>query len=128
MPLDNAREAAHILTLTNRSFTGRQKTVVFVYQTGSSYSYVATQVIFRSMQMIDPQIPDKGGGKPTAQADMLMIAPLGTNFTGLVVVADTTTATAAGVAAAKKYEVIEALTLGMVPGGSHIRATLRRLR
>jgi len=57
-----------------------------------------------------------------------MIAPLGTNFSGLVLVADTTTATAVGIAAAKKYEVIEALTLGMPPTGSHIRAMLRRLR
>ena len=127
MPLD-ARKAAHIQAMTNRSFVGRQKTVVFVYQTGGSYSYVATQAIFRPMQVIDPQIPNKSGGRPAMQADMLMIAPLGTNFSGLVVVADTTTATAVGVAAAKKYEVIEALTLGMVPGGSHIRATLRRLR
>jgi hypothetical protein len=128
MPLDNARKTAHILALTNRSFVGRQKTVVFVYQASGTYSYMATQVIFRPMQIIDPQIPDKSGGKPTLQADMVMIAPLGTNFSGLVVVADTTTATAAGVVAAKKYEVIEALTLGMVPGGSHIRAMLRRLR
>jgi hypothetical protein len=128
MPLDNARKSAHILALTNRTFAGRQKTVVFAYLTSGSYSYVATQVIFRPAQVIDPQIPDKRGSRPNTSADICMIAPLGTNFTGLVLVADTTTATSAGVAAAKKYEVIEALTLGMSPSGSHIRAMLRRLR
>ena len=86
------------------------------------------QVIFRPMQIIDPQIPDKSGAKPTVQADVILIAPLGTNFSGLAFIADTSTTTAVAVAAAKKYEVIEALPLGMVPGGSHIRAILRRLR
>ena len=57
-----------------------------------------------------------------------MIAPLGTSFTGLVFVADTTTASAAAVQAAPKYEVIEALAVGIVPTGTHIRALLRRLR
>ena len=128
MPLDNPRKAAHILTLTNNSFSGRQKTVIFVYLSSSTYSYAALQVIFRPVQIIDPQIPDKSGAKPTIQADVILIAPLGTNFSGLAFVADTSTTTAAAVAAAKKYEVIEALPLGMVPGGSHVRALLRRLR
>jgi hypothetical protein len=128
MPLDNSRKSAHILSLTNRSFTGRQKTVVFVYLASGSYTYTAIQVIFRPLQIIDPQIPDKSGAKPTVQADVILIAPLGTSFSGLALIADTSTASAVGVAAAQKYEVIESLPLGMVPGGSHIRAILRRLR
>jgi len=58
----------------------------------------------------------------------LMIAPPGTSFTGVVYIADTTTATSSAVAAAPKYEIIEALPVGIIPGGSHIRALLRRLR
>ncbi|MEO8955545.1 MAG: hypothetical protein ABI465_13375, partial [Ktedonobacteraceae bacterium] len=77
---------------------------------------------------LDPQIEDASGHAPVTNADMLMVAPLGTSFTGVVYVADTTTATTGAVATALKYEVIEALPVGIVPGGSHIRVLLRRLR
>jgi hypothetical protein len=85
-------------------------------------------VIFRPQQVIDPQILATSGGKPVPQFDMMVIAPLGTNFTGVVYIADTATATSGAVAAAQKYEVIEVLPVGMAPGGSHMRALLRRLR
>ncbi len=127
MPLD-ARKAAHIQTQILASFANRQKTVVFVYLNAGVYSYVATSVIMRPQNIIDPQIPDQIGAPPRPQADMLMVAPLGTNFTGVVYVADTITATAMAVAAAQKYEVIEAVPIGIVPGGTHVRAWLRRLR
>jgi hypothetical protein len=127
MPLD-ARKAAHILSAVNKMLSGRQKMVVFVYQSGSSYSYSAISVIFRPQKIIDPQIPSENGKPPTLERDLIMIAPLGTSFTGLVFVADTTTASAAAVQAAPKYEVIEALTVGIIPTGTHVRALLRRLR
>lgn len=128
MPLDTAQKIAHVLTVTNRSFQGRKRTVVFVYESAGSYTYTATSVIMRPESLIDPTIFDATGGQPSLIGDMLMIAPLGTNFVGVVFVADTTTATSGAVAAAPKYEVIEALPVGIVPGGSHIRAILRRLR
>jgi hypothetical protein len=127
MPLDT-RKAAHILSTINKTFSNRQKAVTFVYQSGGSYTYTAVSVIFRPQKVIDPQIPDMSGAQPKLESDMIMIAPLGTSFTGLVFVADTTTATAPAVQAAAKYEVIEALTVGMLPGGTHIRALLRRMR
>jgi hypothetical protein len=127
MPLD-ARKTAHILSAVNKTLSGRQKTVVFVYQSGGSYSYSAISVIFRSEKIIDPQIPNTSGAPPTLERDLIMIAPRGTSFTGLVFVADTTTASTAAVQAAPKYEVIEALTVGIVPTGTHVRALLRRLR
>jgi hypothetical protein len=127
MPLDS-RKSTHIFTVTNRSYNSRQKTVVFVYLTSGSYTYIPISVVMRPHNIIDPEIPDIAGGPPKIPADMVMVAPIGTNFTGVVMVADTTTATASGVAAAKKYQIIEALTVGMVPTGTHIRALLRRLR
>lgn len=127
MPLD-ARKSAHIASVINKTFQSRQKIVVFVFQSGGSYTYSAMNVIFRPQKLIDPQILDAGGAPPRLESDMIMIAPLGTSFSGLVFVADTATATAAAVQAAAKYEVIEALTAGIVPGGTHIRALLRRLR
>lgn len=127
MPIDS-RKAAHLQALVNKSFIGRQKTVVFCYQAAGVYSYTAISVIFRPQNIIDPQIPDQAGAPPRLYFDMLCIAPLGTNFTGVVFIADTTTATAAAVQAAAKYEVISVLPQGILPGGTHVQAKLRRLR
>ncbi len=127
MPLD-ARKTQHILNVVPKTFAGRQRTVVFVTLASGVYSYTAVQVIMRPEEIIDPQVYDASGQPPQRNADMLLIAPLGTSFTGVVYIADTTTTTSSAVAAAPKYEVIEALPVGIVPGGSHIRALLRRLR
>jgi hypothetical protein len=124
----DARKTSHIKSTINKTFSGREKTVVFVYQSGGSYTYSPISVIFRPQKVIDPQIPAMSGSPPRLESDMIMIAPLGTSFTGLVFVADTTTATAAAVQSAPKYELIEALPVGIIPGGTHIRALLRRMR
>lgn len=128
MPLDNPRKIQHIKDVTARSFQGRQRTVVIVYLAAGVYSYSALQVIMRPEQVIDPQIYDASGHAPLTNADMLMVAPLGTNFSGAVYIADTSTASSAAVAGAPKYEIIEVLPVGIDPGGSHLRVLLRRLR
>lgn len=128
MPLDSTRKTSHIQSLVLRTFVGRQKTVVLVTLAGGAYSYTAVSVIMRPQEVIDPQIPDISGGQPRPRADQLLIAPLGTSFTGVVFVADTTTATAAAVQAAPKYEIIEAVPSGIVPGGTHVQVLLRRMR
>ena len=127
MPLD-ARKTQHILNIVPKTYAGRQRTVVFVTLASGTYSYTAVQVIMRPEEIIDPQIYDTSGQAPLRNVGMLMIAPLATNFTGVVYIADTPTATAPAVAAAPKYEIIEALPVGIVPGGTHFRALLRRLR
>lgn len=127
MPLD-ARKTQHLLQAVMRSFAGRQRTVVGVYLVGGSYSYAALQVIMRSMQVIDPQVFDAVGQAVPRNADTVIIAPLGTNFTGAVYIADTTVATSVAVASAAKYEIIEVLPIGIVPGGSLLRVSLRRMR
>ncbi|HEV2580546.1 MAG TPA: hypothetical protein VGT44_06800, partial [Ktedonobacteraceae bacterium] len=120
MPLDS-RKTQHILNVVPKTFAGRQRTVVLVSLASGVYSFAAIQVIMRPEEVIDPQIYDAGGSQPSRTADMVMIAPLGTTFTGVVYVADTTTATSTAVAAAPKYEIIEALPVGIVPGGSPLR-------
>jgi hypothetical protein len=129
MPLD-ANKIAHIQAVKLRSFQGRTKTVVFVYQNsgGNGYTYTAISVIFRLQQVIDPEIPNVVGTPPKPTSDLLMIAPIGTNFVGVVMVADTTIATASAVAVAKKYEIIEVMPQGIVPDGSHYKAKLRRFQ
>jgi hypothetical protein len=127
MPL-NTQKTQHILNVVAKTFAGRQRTVVLVSLAGGVYSYATLSAIMRPEELVDPQIQDASGQQPHRVADMLMVAPLGTNFTGVVFVADTTSPTASAVAAAPKYEVVEALPVGIIPGGSHLRVLLRRLR
>ena len=127
MPLD-PRKVAHIQAVVPQTWTGRQKTVVFVYNTAGSYSYVAETVIFRPQDVIDPSVPALGGGAPGIPADMIMIAALSISLVGVVFIADTTTATSGAAAAAAKYEIIEAVPTGIIPGCTHNQVALRRLR
>lgn len=127
MPLD-ARKAQHLLQVVTRSYAGRQRTVVAVTLANGSYSYIPLQVILRPQQVPDPQVYDVSTLSVPRTIDMVMIAPTTTNFTGVVYVADTVTATSSAVASAPKYEVVEVLPVGLLPGGSHLRVLLRRLR
>jgi len=127
MPLD-ARKAQHLLQMVTDSFAGRQRTVVVVALVSGSYTYTAIQVIMRPTHVVDPQVYNPVGQAAPHTADMLMIAPLATNFLGAVYVADTTVASISGVTPAPKYEIIEVLPAGILPGGTHLRVSLRRLR
>lgn len=127
MPLDS-RKAAHIQAIVPKTWQGRQKTVVFVYNSAGSYSYTAQTVIFRPQEVIDPQVPNVSGQPPGVPADMLMICALTISLVGVVYVADTSTATNGAAAAAQKYEIIEAVPTGILPGGTHYAVALRRFR
>ncbi len=127
MPLD-ARKTQHILQSIAQSFAGRQSTIVLVALVSGSYTYTAIQAIMRPLQVPDPQLYDTSSLSTPRSVDTLLIAPIGTNFTGVVYVANTASATAVAVAAAAKYEVVEVVPVGMLPGGSHLRVQLRRLR
>ncbi len=127
MPLD-ARKTLHLLQVTTKSYTARQRTVVIVALVAGSYTYTAIQAIMRPQRVVDPQIYDTTGQPAPQNVDTQMIAPLATNFTGAVYIADTTVASASGVATAPKYEIVEVLPVGIVPGGTHLRVSLRRLR
>ncbi len=127
MPLDN-NKIAHIQSVILKSFAGRQKTVVFVYQIAGVYTYTTVQAIFRPQTIIEPEIPDQSGSPPKPAFDLLLIAPISTNFNGVVFVADTTTTSPSAIAAAAKYAVVEALPIGIAPGGTHIAAKMRRFR
>lgn len=128
MPLDTQNKINHIQAVVLRSFKGRQKTVVCVFESAGVYSYTAISVIFRPQRVIDQEIPDVSGHQPGIPEDMYLIAPIGTNFVGVVFIADTPTATQGAVASAPKYELIEVVPVGIVPTGTHIRVHLRRFR
>lgn len=127
MPLD-AIKIAHIQAVIPKTYANRQKTVVFVYLASGVYSYTAVACIFRPQLIVDQEIPDLAGGPPKMPFDVLMDAPITVNFVGVQYVADTTTATSGAVAAAAKYEIIQAVPTGIVPGGTHYEVQLRRMR
>ena len=127
MPLD-ARKTLHLLKTVALTFASRQRTVVLVSLISNSSVYSTLEAIMRPMRVIDPQVHDIGGQADPLIADTLMLAPLGTSFTGVVYVADTPTATAAAITSADKYEIVEIIPVGVVPGGTHLRVSLRRLR
>lgn len=127
MPLD-PRKIQHIQNVTSASFASRQRTVVLVTLSAGIYSYVTLLAIMRPLQVLNPQVVDTSTDPPLRTPDMSMQAPQGTNFAGVVYIADTPTPGASAVAAAAKYEILEALPVGMAPGGSHVRVLLRRLR
>lgn len=127
MPLD-PRKILHIQQVTDATFANRQRAVVLVILNSGVYSYVMLLAIIRPLQMLNPQVAENASSDPLRFPDMLMQAPQGTDLTGVVYVADTATPTAAAVADAAKYEILEALPAGMAPAGSHLRVLLRRLR
>lgn len=127
MPL-NAQKIQHILQVVAQTFTARQQTIIAVTLANGSYAYTPLQVIMRPQMVDDPQLYDANNLSVPRSIDTLMIAPLSTNLVGVVYIAETTTATAAAVAAAPKYEIVEVLPSGIVPGGTHLRVSLRRLR
>ena len=124
MPLD-ARKATHIQNVFTRSLAGRQKTVVFVTQNGSGYSYSPVNVIFRPHEVINFELPDKAAQAPRQSWDALIVASITTSFVGVVCIADTPIANASAVQNARKYQVIEAIPVGILPGGTRIHAYLR---
>jgi hypothetical protein len=126
MPLDS-RKATHIQDALASSCAGRQKTVVFVTQIGSGYSYTAVDVIFRPQDVIDLELLDQNAQPPRPRCDALIVAAISTSFVGVVCVADTPNANASAVQNARKYQVIEAVQVGMIPGGTRIHAYLRHL-
>jgi len=127
MPLDS-RKAAHIASVVPTTWTGRQKTVTLVFASGGAQSYSAASVIFRPQAAPDPTVAGASGQPPRRVVDTLMIAPTTLSLAGVLFVADTPTATAEAVAAAPKYEIIESVPAGILPGGTHQRVLLRRLR
>jgi hypothetical protein len=126
MPLDT-RKAIHIQDVSARSLAGRQKNVVFVTQNGSSYSYSAVNVVFRPQEVIDLEVPDKTAHTPRQSCDALIVAAMTTSFAGVVCIADTPIATASAVQNARKYQIIEAMPVGMLPGGTRMHVYLRHL-
>jgi urate oxidase len=114
--------------MVKKTWQGRQQTVVFVSNSGGVWSYTAQSVIFRKLDVIDPEQPDTSGGAPKIRADAVMIVDIAIDMTGVVYVAYTSTATALAVSTADKYEIIEATQKGIIPAKTHWEVDLRRFR
>ncbi|GCF11207.1 hypothetical protein [Dictyobacter arantiisoli] len=124
MPLD-ARKLDHLKVVSARTWMGRQKTMMFVTQSSNTFSAVPCTVLFRSQTLLDLEIPNRNGLPAHQRYDALLVAPMTTNFAGVAYIADTASSTPAAILGARKYQVLETVPGGMLPGGTHITAYLR---
>jgi hypothetical protein len=128
MPLDSQNKINHVFDVIARSYVGRTQVVTFVSLNSGTWTYTLQTVIFRRQEVFDPEQPDISGTTPTLKQDALMIVPISVDMTGVVYVAYTDTATAESVETSDKYEVVEVIPTGIVPGGTHYQVLLRRFR
>lgn len=125
----STRGQAHVQAMRQKQRTGRTKTVVLVFRDGSGNStYQAVSVVWKQQAFWDlATLSVKSSAMPRGQ-EVVMEADIGVNVPGVAFVADTATPTAAAVAAAVKYEIVERHAPGIVPGGTRWFVQLRQLR
>ena len=137
MPLD-ARKVAHIAANRARITAGRAETVVFVSVSGGAIAYTAVSgVVLHETGAVPAGVANRVGEITRTGHDALAEFPSNTVWpTGLKLIARTATATAAGVALADRFTVLDKRRAGFgvtaSGGGSGTGnrwlARLRRLR
>jgi hypothetical protein len=108
MPL-NSRGVAHVLANRAKLAAGRGETVVLVAASGGTVGYVAVSgVVWYDAGAVPAGTSNRVGEVTRAAWDAVAVFPSATVFPGdLKLVARTGTATAAGVAAAETYTVLD---------------------
>jgi hypothetical protein len=119
MPLD-ARKTAHIAENRARIRRGRDETVVFVSVSGGVVGYQTVPgCVWVETGNVPAGVSNRIGEVTRAPYDALVEVPSETVFpTGLRLVARTSTATAAGVAGADRYVVLDKRRAGLGTTGS----------
>ena len=137
MPLDT-RKIAHILANREKIRAGRAETVVLVSVSGGVITYTAVAgVVFNEVGAVPAGVSNRVGEITRSGHDAVAEFPGSTTWpSGLRVVARTSTASQAGVAAADRFEVLDRRRAGLGVTGSGGGAStgdrwmvrLRRLR
>ena len=122
----DARKRARILANRDRVRQGRTTTVTLVYNKPEGTIYQAANVVWQYQHYSDPiaQRPS-AEGMPSA-IHVRAECPITLDPTQISYLADTPTATAAGVAAAARYEIVSYRKAGIV--ANRWTLLLRRLR
>ena len=119
MPLD-ARKVAHVAANRERMRLGRGETVVLVSVAGGVIGYAAVGgVVFYEAGSVPAGVTTRAGEVTRMAFDALAEFPSGTVWPGgLRLVARTGTPTAAGVAAAERFTVLDRRRVGLGVTGS----------
>ena len=119
MPLD-ARKVAHIAANRERIRLGRSETVTLVSVSGGGVVYGAVSgVVFYEAGAVPAGVSNRVGEITRTGHDAIAEFPAGTVFpSGLRMVARTATASQAGVAAADRFQVLDARRAGLGVTGS----------
>jgi hypothetical protein len=118
----DARKLARILTNRDRVRQGRTTTVTLVYNKPEGTIYQAADVVWQYQHYAEPIAQPPADGAVHVRAEL----PITLDVAGLSYVADTPTASAAGVAAAHTYEIISYRKAGIVANRWSVH--LRRIR
>ena len=106
----DARKLARILANRERVRQGRTTTVTLVYNKPEGTIYQAANVVWQYQHYADPIGQQPADGAIHVRAEF----PITCDVTQISYVADTPTATAAGVAAAPSYEIVSYRKAGIV--------------
>ena len=119
MPLDS-RKVAHIAANRAKIRAGRTETVTLVAASGGTVGYQAVAgVVWRDAGLVAAGVAAQPGQITRQPWDAIAEFPGDTAFPGdLRLVARTATATAAGVAAARRYLVLDKVRAGLGTTGS----------
>ncbi len=119
MPLDS-RKVAHILANRAKVTAGRSETVTLVAASGGTVAYQAVSgVVWHDVGLVPAGITNRQGEITREPWDAICSFPSTATFPGdLRLVARTANATAAGVAAAKRYQVLDRYRAGVGTSGS----------
>ena len=122
----DARKLGRILANRERIRQGRTTTVTLVYNKPEGTLYQAADVVWQYQHYADPIAQQPSAEGPPGAIHVRAEFPITCDVTRISYVADTPTATAAGVAAAHTYEIVSYRKAGIVSNRWSVH--LRRMR
>ena len=122
----DARKLARILANRDRVRQGRTTTVTLVYNKPEGTIYQAANVVWQYQHYADPSAQQPSAEGTSSAIHVRAECPITLDPTQISYIADTPTATAAGVVAAHLYEIISYRKAGIVANRWSVH--LRRMR
>jgi hypothetical protein len=122
----DARKRARILANRDRVRQGRTTTVTLVYNKPEGTIYQAANVVWQYQHYADPIAQEPSAEATPSAIHVRAEFPITLDPTQISYIADTPTATAAGVVAAHRYEIVSYRQAGIVANRWSVH--LRRIR
>jgi hypothetical protein len=122
----DARKLARILANRDRVRQGRTTTVTLVYNKPEGTIYQAANVVWQYQHYADPIAQEPSAAGTPSAIHVRLECPITLDPTQISYIADTPTATAAGVMTAPSYEIVSYRKAGIVANRWSVH--LRRMR